>query len=58
VVVDLALGRQPAPLPPYQVGKLFVRISLDQVVDLTDFERIVTTGEISHGPGAPALPAH
>jgi carbamoyl-phosphate synthase large subunit len=56
--VDLALGRQPAPLPPYQVGKLFVRISLDQVVDLTDFERIVTTGEISHGPGAPALPAH
>ena len=53
VVVDLALGREPAPLAPYQVGKLFVRISLDQVVDMTDFERIVTTGEISHA----ALPA-
>jgi carbamoyl-phosphate synthase large subunit len=48
VVVDLARGEVPAALPPYQVGKMFVRISLDQVVDMHDFERIVTTGEIVH----------
>ena len=46
VVVELARGEVPAALPPYQVGEMFVRISLDQVVDMRDFERIVTTGEI------------
>jgi carbamoyl-phosphate synthase large subunit len=48
VVVDLARGETPPALPPYEVGKLFVRISLDQVIDMRDFERIVTTGEIAH----------
>ena len=48
VVVDLARGEAPPALPPYQVGKLFVRISLDQVVDMQEFERIVTTGETAH----------
>jgi carbamoyl-phosphate synthase large subunit len=48
VVVDLARGEAPPALRPYQVGKLFVRISLDQVIDMQDFERVVTTGEIAH----------
>jgi carbamoyl-phosphate synthase large subunit len=48
VVVDLALGAAVPVLRPYEVGKLFVRISIDQVVDLHEFERIVTTGELAH----------
>jgi carbamoyl-phosphate synthase large subunit len=45
VVVHLAHGAAPPTLRPYQVGKMFVRISLDQVVDMREFERIVTSGE-------------
>jgi carbamoyl-phosphate synthase large subunit len=45
-VVDLALARHPAALPGHQPGKMFVRISWDQMVDLRDFERMVTGGEI------------
>jgi carbamoyl-phosphate synthase large subunit len=52
VVVQLARGAAPPTLRPYQVGKMFVRISLDQVVDMHDFERIVTTGEIAHAAAA------
>lgn len=57
VVVDLALGASPPPLSPYQVGKMFVRISLDQVVDLREFESVVTTGELAHARAAAAAPA-
>jgi carbamoyl-phosphate synthase large subunit len=52
-VVDLALGAAPPRFAPYQLGKMFVRISLDQVVDLREFESIVTTGEIAHVEGRP-----
>jgi len=45
VVIHLAHGAAPPLLRPYQVGKMFVRISLDQVVDMSEFERIVTSGE-------------
>jgi carbamoyl-phosphate synthase large subunit len=45
VVIHLAHGAAPPLLRPYQVGKMFVRISLDQVVDMREFERIVTSGE-------------
>jgi carbamoyl-phosphate synthase large subunit len=54
LVVDLARGEPTPALGPYQVGKLFVRISLDQVVDMHEFERIVTTGEIAHTTRGPA----
>lgn len=46
-VVDLALGRKRAPLTEYAAGKLFVRISLDQIADLSDFQRVMVSGEIS-----------
>jgi len=45
-VVDLALARHPPAPGSCQPGKLFVRISWDQIVDLRDFERMVTGGEI------------
>jgi carbamoyl-phosphate synthase large subunit len=58
-VVDLAVGRVPALSGPYTVGTMFVRIALDQVGTLADFERMVTAGEIRRRPpGVTALAAH
>jgi carbamoyl-phosphate synthase large subunit len=45
-VVDLARGAAPPMAASYQAGKMFVRISWDQIVDLGEFERVVTSGEI------------
>ena len=42
----LAAGRAVEPMDDYRVGAMFVRISLDQVAQLDDFQSIVTTGEI------------
>ncbi len=44
--VELALGRAPKATRDYAVGTVFVRISLDQIADLRDLERILTGGEI------------
>jgi carbamoyl-phosphate synthase large subunit len=45
----LALGLPvPRPLPPYKVGTLFVRISLDQISNLNTYEQLT-----SHGVHAP-----
>lgn len=49
-VVDLALGRQIEPLPDYAAGRMFVRISLDQPASIEDFQRVVTTGELTRSP--------
>lgn len=46
VVAEIAAGRTPAKASDYQVGKMFVRISLDQVVNFEDFQRMVTLGEV------------
>ena len=46
-VVELALGRRLTPLTDYAVGKLFVRISLDQIASLEDFQNVVVHGELS-----------
>jgi carbamoyl-phosphate synthase large subunit len=51
-VVELALGGNPKPQRDYQVGTMFVRISLDQIATVADLERIVTAGEIRPA-GAP-----
>jgi carbamoyl-phosphate synthase large subunit len=41
----LALGQtMPFPLPAYQTGQMFVRISLDQVADMATFGRLSATG--------------
>ena len=44
--VALAAGRSVPPLRDYAVGTLFVRIAIDQIVSLGDFQRIVTGGEL------------
>jgi carbamoyl-phosphate synthase large subunit len=48
-VVELARGRVPPALGQYEPGKMFVRISWDQIVSIADFERMVTAGEIRRG---------
>jgi carbamoyl-phosphate synthase large subunit len=44
--VQLAAGRPVEPLGDYRVGTMFVRISIDQIADLADFQAITQTGEI------------
>lgn len=50
-VACLAAGQHVAPMRDYNVGTMFVRISLDQVTTLADLEKISTAGEILRGPG-------
>jgi carbamoyl-phosphate synthase large subunit len=45
-LVRMALGEDVKPFESYDVGKLFVRYSFDQIVDLKDFEKISTLGEL------------
>lgn len=45
-VMDLALGKQVDPMTEYQVGAMFVRISIDQIANISDFQSMVTTGEV------------
>jgi hypothetical protein len=45
----MAAGEAVDPLPPPKVGTMFVRISLDQVTDMADFEQLATSGEINRG---------
>lgn len=45
-LVKLALGKDVNPFPPYQVGKMFIRYAYDMIVDLQDFEKISTMGEL------------
>jgi carbamoyl-phosphate synthase large subunit len=49
MAVELAAGRDVAPVRDWEVGKMFVRISLDQVASLKDFQRMVTLGEVMRG---------
>ena len=55
-VVALARGGSPRPQRDYQVGTLFVRISLDQIATVADLERIVTAGEIRPAASVTTLP--
>jgi carbamoyl-phosphate synthase large subunit len=45
-VARLALGNRLGPERDYDVGTMFVRISIDQVARLSDLERVLTAGEI------------
>ena len=45
-VAQLAAGQSVEPMHDYQVGTMFVRISVDQIVQLSDFESIASTGEL------------
>ena len=51
----LALGQPvPTPLPGYQTGRMFVRISLDQVADMATFGQLSSTGLLPLQPPTPA----
>jgi carbamoyl-phosphate synthase large subunit len=45
-IVNLALGKKVKPYNSYHVGKLFIRHSWDLIVDLKEFEKISTLGEL------------
>ncbi len=45
--VELALGRELEPLPPYRVGTLFLRHSNDIICDLQDYEALTVRGELT-----------
>jgi carbamoyl-phosphate synthase large subunit len=45
-LIKLALGMEVQPYCDYAVGKMFVRYSFDLIVDLKDFEKLSTTGEL------------
>ncbi len=45
-LVRMALGETVIPYTKYDVGKMFVRYSYDQIVPLSEFEKIATTGEL------------
>ena len=45
-LVQLALGEEVKAFDNYEVGKMFIRYSYDQIVDLSEFEKISTTGEL------------
>jgi carbamoyl-phosphate synthase large subunit len=44
--VKLAFGEHVEPFKSYEVGKMFVRYSWDNIVNLSDFEKISTQGEL------------
>ncbi len=41
-----ACGEQVAPMRGFAVGRMFVRISLDQIASLEDFQKLTTHGEL------------
>ncbi|MEJ2593745.1 MAG: ATP-grasp domain-containing protein [bacterium] len=45
-LVKLALGQQVSPFTSYHPGKMFIRYSWDMIVDLAEFQRISTDGEL------------
>lgn len=45
-VAQLAAGEPLEPLPDFRAGTLFVRIAIDQIASMADFEQIASTGEI------------
>jgi carbamoyl-phosphate synthase large subunit len=46
-VAELAAGRPVPAFTDYKVGAMFVRIAIDQVANLADFQHMVTLGEVA-----------
>ncbi len=46
IIVNLALGNDVDPVTEFKAGKMFIRYSWEMIVDLKDFEKISTTGEL------------
>lgn len=45
-LVNLAMGKEVKSYSAYETGKMFIRYSWDMIVDLKEFEKISTTGEL------------
>ncbi len=45
-LVNLAMGKEVKPYTRYDSGKMFIRYSFDQIVDINEFEKISTLGEL------------
>ncbi len=46
IIVNLALGKKVDPITTFEAGKMFIRYSWEMIVDLEEFEKISTTGEL------------
>lgn len=44
--VRLALGEEVTPYTEYAVGKMFIRYSWDNIVDVTEFQQLASMGEL------------
>jgi len=51
LLTQMALGRRVLPQREYKVGTMFVRISLDQIVEFSDFQQFIISGELASGTG-------
>jgi carbamoyl-phosphate synthase large subunit len=47
LLTQMALGKRIIPQHQYKVGTMFVRISLDQIVELADFQQFISAGELA-----------
>jgi carbamoyl-phosphate synthase large subunit len=45
-LVKLALGEKVKPFTSYDIGKMFIRYSMDMIGDISQFERLSITGEL------------
>ncbi|WP_286833532.1 MULTISPECIES: ATP-grasp domain-containing protein [unclassified Proteiniphilum] len=45
-LLKMALGKKVKPFTEYKSGKMFIRYSYDMIVDISEFEKISTTGEM------------
>ncbi len=45
-LVKLAMGEKVKPFAKYDIGKMFIRYSYDMIVELSEFEKISTLGEL------------
>jgi len=45
-LVRMALGENVDPFTSYEIGKVFIRYSWDQIIDISEFQKISGTGEL------------
>ncbi len=45
-LVRLAMGEKVSAFKSYEVGKMFIRYAYDMIVDIKEFEKISTLGEL------------
>ena len=52
IAVEMAAGHKIEVPADYEVGTMFVRISIDQIASMNDFQQMVTMGEVVRASGA------